>query len=313
MLKVYVKRGVKVEEGSISAIKSKGVVWIDALNPTAEELDKLKNETNIPLNLLKIYTDESVRAHVIKYEKFANIIFAAPYEGIAKKTTPIIIFTFGNNNILTLRTKDVDSIASFKKRIKEEGTISFDSPSTFLHTFLDEIVSNYFKVFDDIEEKIEDVEHIVLKKPTKSNLEKIFEVKKSLIFLHKALSANREAITSIEKGFVKKLSLADSRYFRDLYQDIVQLIDIEETYRDILTGVIDIHLSSISNNINDVMRKLTVYGSFVLVPTLISSIYGMNFHFMPEIPWKYGYTFALSIMVISITLLYIYFKNKEWI
>jgi len=103
-----------------------------------------------------------------------------------------------------------------------------------------------------------------------------------------------------------------------LYNDVTQLIDMEGTYRDILTGTLDIYLSSISNNLNQVMKTLTIVASFVLIPTLISGIYGMNFskaspYNMPELYWQYGYFFALGLMLFSIIFTYIFFRKKGWL
>ena len=98
-----------------------------------------------------------------------------------------------------------------------------------------------------------------------------------------------------------------------MYDDITQLIDMETTYRDILTGTLDIYMSAVSNNMNVVVKKMTAYGSLILVPTLISGIYGMNFRHMPELGWGYGYYLALLMMLISVVILYYYFDKNDWI
>ena len=101
--------------------------------------------------------------------------------------------------------------------------------------------------------------------------------------------------------------------FRDLHYDVTELIEMETTYRDILSGTLEIYVSTISNNLNEVMKKLTVYGSYILVPTLIAGIYGMNFQHMPEIPWIWGYPFALGLMVFTVILMHSGFKRMGWI
>ena len=116
---------------------------------------------------------------------------------------------------------------------------------------------------------------------------------------------------------MKEIDKKNIKRFRSLYNDITQLIDTEGTYRDIMTGTLEIYLSSVSNNLNQVMKTLTIVASFILLPTLIAGIYGMNFHFMPEINTqfgqKYGYYFALFLMAFSILLMYFYFRRKGWI
>ena len=149
-------------------------------------------------------------------------------------------------------------------------------------------------------------------------MQHIFSIKKTLIFFHRALTANREVISSIEKEYVANIDKKNIKRFRALYNDVAQLIDMEGTYREILTGTLDIHLSSTSNNLNQAMKTLTIVASFVLVPTLISGIYGMNFvnnspYNMPELYWQYGYFFALGLMLFSIIAVYIFFKKKKWL
>ena len=169
---------------------------------------------------------------------------------------------------------------------------------------------------EHIEEEIDQIEDAVMDNPRKATIEKIFSTKKTLIFFHKALTANREVITSIEKEYVKDIDKNNIKRFRALYSDITQLIDSAGTYRDILTGTLEIYLSSVSNNLNQVMKTLTIVASFVMVPTLISGIYGMNFAYIPEMHTalgeKYGYYFALGLMALSIGLMYAYFRRKGW-
>ena len=127
------------------------------------------------------------------------------------------------------------------------------------------------------------------------------------------MAANREVIASIEKEYLTEIDKAGAKRFRTLYNDTVQLVDMSATYRDILTGTLDTYLSSVSNNLNQIMKTLTIGASFVLVPTLIASIYGMNFKFMPELHWKYGYIFSIGIMALSVFATWLFFKRKNWI
>ncbi|MFH0867931.1 MAG: CorA family divalent cation transporter, partial [Candidatus Woesearchaeota archaeon] len=188
--------------------------------------------------------------------------------------------------------------------------------SYFTYRLLDEILNAYFSILDTLEEKIDKIEDKVIEKPDKATVGNIFSVKKTLIFFHRALAANREVITSIEKEYVANIDKKNVKRFRALYNDVTQLIEMEGTYRDILTGTLDVYLSSVSNNLNHVIKTLTIGASFVLIPTLIASIYGMNFEFMPEIHTalgqRFGYYFALVLMALSIIISYAFFKKKGW-
>jgi len=317
MIKVHKYTKGAIKEGSLSDLKTKQtIVWADCFNPSPKELKDISSYTGILLEDLKETVDEEERPKVMDLENYSLIIFRAPLfkkDGIL--TTPISIFLSKNkNNIITIRLKDIKSVERIKDLMEKNKIKFFEKGiSSFVYKLLDEILNTYFHVLDIVDENIDKIEERVFEKPDRVTVEHIFETKKTLIYFHKALTANREVITAIEKEYVAHIQKKDIKKFRTLYNDVVQLIDEEGTYRDVLTGTLDIYLSSVSNNLNIVMKKLTAMASFVLIPTLISGIYGMNFQRMPELYWTYGYYFALALMVVSVTAMYIYFKRKEWI
>jgi magnesium transporter len=173
-------------------------------------------------------------------------------------------------------------------------------------------MDDYFSILDHVEKDIDKLENIVFHNPEKKIVKKIFSLKKTLIFFHKALSANREVLFNIENELTEKIPTSQIKNFRYVYQDTTQLIDMVATYRDILTGALDIYLSSMSHNLNKIMKKMAAFGSLVLVPTFITGLYGMNFKFMPEIGWEKGYLFAWLLIISSILFLYNYFRKNEW-
>ena len=321
MLKVYKDIKGSIVEGSIEDLENKEICWADCLNPTDTDLNEISRITDLPLQDLKDSLGEEERPKVLDLDKYSLITFRAPFLEHKEShisTSSITIFISKNkNNLITLRTKEIASVENLKQILFKQNTLLQKGASFLLYRLLDEILNSYFHILDTIEDKIDEIEDDVLEKPGKSTVEQIFATKKTLIFFHKALTANREVITSIEKEYVKEIDKKNIKRFRSLYNDVTQLIDTEGTYRDIMTGTLEIYLSSISNNLNQVMKTLTIITAFVLVPTLIAGIYGMNFVFMPEINTsfgqKYGYYFALSLMVLSVLAMYFYFKRKGWI
>lgn len=317
MIRVYKYVKGAIKGGSLSDLNSKkSMVWVDCFNPSPKELKEICSYTKIPLGDLKETVDEEERPKVMDIENYSLIIVRAPLFGKDEiLTTPISTFLSKNkNNVITIRLKEIRAVERIKD-LMEKGKIKFleKGIGSFVYKLLDEILNTYFNVLDKVDENIDKIEERVFEKPDRTTVEHIFETKKTLIYFHKALTANREVITAIEKEYVAHIQRKDIKQFRTLYNDVVQLIDEEGTYRDVLTGTLDIYLSSVSNNLNIVMKKLTAMASFVLIPTLISGIYGMNFRMMPELYWTYGYFFALGLMVLSITAMYIYFKKKDWI
>ena len=240
----YVKGAVK--EGSFSDLKSKKtMIWVDCFNPSPKELKDISSNTGIILGDLKETVDEEERPKVMDLEDYSLIIFRAPlFEKDEILTTPISMFlSKEKNNIITVRLKDIRAVERIKDLMKKDKIKFFEKGiSSFVYTLLDEILNTYFHVLDKVDENIDKIEERVFEKPDRTTVEHIFETKKTLIYFHKALTANREVITAIEKEYVANIPKKDIKNFRTLYNDVVQLIDEEGTYRDVLTGTLDMSL-----------------------------------------------------------------------
>jgi len=321
MLRVYRFQKGGVKSGSLNDLGSTSKCWTDCINPTKKDLKDISEKAKIPLNELIKVLDEEERPKVSDLENYSLIIVRAPWiEHDEILTTPLSIFISKNkNNIITISLKQTSSVQKIKQLVVakkidlHEKGISF-----FTYRILDEVLDAYFLIFDTLEDKIDVIEDKVIEKPDKTTVNSIFSIKKTLIYFHKALTANREVISAIEKEYVANIDKKNIKRFRALYNDVTQLIDTEGTYRDILTGTLEVYLSSVSNNLGQVMKTLTVISAFVLIPTLISGIYGMNFnnasiYNMPELYWQYGYFFALGLMLISMIMVFIFFRKKGWL
>lgn len=307
----------KVVKGDLSNIRHPKIfTWVDVFQPDENELKKISDCTGMLLDNLKISLDKEERPKVIDLEgPFSLIIFGAPsFENGEVSTTPVFIYTSKHHNfVVTIRHHDTKSISRMKKS-SETKNILFDKGSSyFVYSLLDEIITTYFNVLDTIEEGIDNVEEGIINNETKGMIEKIFKIKKTLIYFTKSLAANREVVAAIEKEYLTEIDKKRAREFRTLYNEIVQLFDMSTTYREVLTGTLEVYVSSISNNLNSIMKTLTVGATYILIPTLIASIYGMNFKWLPEFNWKYGYFFSLGLMALSIVLIHLFFRRKKWV
>ena len=320
MIHVYNFQKEGVKTGSLIGLSDTSKCWAHCINPTEKELNEISEKANIPLDDLKEVLDEEERPKVSDLDNYSLIIVRAPWvENEEVVTTPVSLFISKNkNNVITIALKELSSINKIIQLIETKKIDMYEkSMSFFTYRFLDEIFNSYFSILDTLEEKIDKIEDIVVEKPDKITIQDIFLLKKTLIFFHKALTANREVVAAIEKEYVVNIDKKNIKRFRSLYNDVTQLIDMEGTYRDILTGTLDIYLSSVSNNLSQVLKTLTIGASFILIPTLIASIYGMNFDTnslwnMPELAWKYGYFFALGLIALSMILTFVYFRKKGW-
>jgi magnesium transporter len=180
------------------------------------------------------------------------------------------------------------------------------------YALIDAIVDSYFSVLEDLGERIVNLEEELTLAPETSTLHEINDIKKEIIFLRKAVWPLREAVSFLERGDSHLLSPATRLYFRDVYDHTVQVIDTVETYRDLLSGMLDLYLSSISNRINEVMKFLTVIGTIFMPLTFLVGVYGMNFKHMPELEWRNGYFILWGLMIGLSVAMIIYFRRKRW-
>ena len=309
LLRVLEFNGSDVYESSLEDMGFDNLKWVDCKDPTEQEVEKVQDVIKISKNELERCLDEDERPGLIDIDNFTTLVFKAPIKGHDKVFTSSFSLLVSERLIVSFSTRDIDGLdrvwSSHSKTLFQRGS------SYIAYTILERVMDDYFHNLDEIEKNIDYIESKVFHIPDKATVREIFSLKRTLIYFQKALSADREVISGIEKGYCEYVEELPN--FRYVYDDIVQLVDMVATYRDILTGSLDIYLSSVSNNMNKIMKKITALGSLVLVPTFITGLYGMNFQFMPEITWKYGYAFAWGLIAISFIFLFWYFRKKEWL
>ena len=224
-----------------------------------------------------------------------------------------ISFVLGKDYLLSFQEKEGDPFTSFRDRIRmDQGRVRRKKPDYLLYRLIDIIVDNYYVVLDEIGQQIEHIEDAIYKDPSAKEFQQIQRLKKELIFLRKALYPLRDALSKLikdESGFIES---QNARYFSDIYDHVVHLIDSMDTYKDLTTSLMDIHINTLNTRMNEVMKVLTVISTIFMPLTFIVGVYGMNFEYMPEIPWKWGYPVIWGIMILIAGAMLRYFKFKKW-
>ena len=220
----------------------------------------------------------------------------------------------GHNFVISFQEREGDVFNSVRDRIrKSKGRIRRVGADYLAYALLDAIVDGYFSVLENVGEKIENTEHQLTTNPGTQTLQLIRKLKNEMIFLRKSVWPLRELISGflrLETSLVQQSTVV---YIRDVYDHTIQVIDTIESYRDMISGMLDIYLSSISNKMNEVMKVLTIFASIFIPLTFVAGVYGMNFENMPELKWQWGYFGLLGFMaVIGISLIF-YFKRKKWL
>ena len=200
-----------------------------------------------------------------------------------------------------------EHLRSGKGRIRKMGA------DYLAYSLLDAVVDNYFVILEKFGDKIESIEAELIGNPTQETVQRIYQLKREMIFLHNAVWPLREVVSALGKLESSLIKGSTAPYLRDLYDHVIHIIDSVDIYREMLSSMLDMYLSSVSNRLNEVMKVLTAISLIFMPLTFIVGVYGMNFKYMPELEWRYGYFISLLAMLgIGVTML-LYFKRKKWL
>jgi len=218
------------------------------------------------------------------------------------------------NFVISFQEREGDIFNPIRERIRaSKGRIRKMGADYLAYALMDGVVDNYFVILEKVGEKLEGMEEELVTNPTSETLQAIHSLKRDMIFLRKSVWPLREVIGGLERGESKLVQESTQIYFRDVYDHTIQVMDAIETSRDMLSGMLDIYLSSVSNRMNEVMKVLTIIATIFIPLTFVAGIYGMNFQFMPELGWSWGYFGALGVMGLAVVGMIIYFKRKKWL
>ena len=254
-----------------------------------------------------------------KMEDFGDYIFVVLkmlYPGDNKEDTEAeqVSLIFGSNFVISFQEREGDVFDPLRDRIrKHKGRIRQAGSDYLAYALLDAIVDNYFLILENVGEKIEDTEQRLATNPNPETLMFIHELKKEMIFLRKSIWPLREVISGLERCESPLIHESTGTYLRDVYDHTIQIIDTVESFRDMISGMLDIYLSSISNKMNAVMKVLTIFASIFIPLTFFAGVYGMNFNYLPELEWRWGYFGFWGVVILAAGSMVFYFKRKKWL
>jgi magnesium transporter len=254
-----------------------------------------------------------------KAEEFENVLFVVlkmlDYDKVAKKIcSEQFSLVLGSNFLITFQEDPGDVFNLVRERIRKPQTRIRKSGCDYLaYTLIDAIVDHYFIILEALGDKIEDLEAELMEAPTRSTMETIHGLKQEMIYVRKHIWPIREIINGLVKNESPLVQEQTHVYFRDVYDHTIQVIDTIESYRDVLAGMMDIYLSSVSNKMNEVMKVLTIIATIFIPITFVAGIYGMNFKYMPELEWRWGYFMVWALIVVVAGIMIGYFKKKQWL
>ena len=254
-----------------------------------------------------------------KSEEFEDFVFVVLkmlyYEKNGEElNSEQISLIFGRNFLISFQEIQGDVFKTVRERIRKPKTRIRKAGCDYLaYALIDAIVDHYFLILETLGENIEILETELIENPTTKTMQTIHDLKREMIYLRKQIWPIREIINNLVKGESSLIGESTHLYFRDVYDHTIQVIDTIESFRDILGGMLDMYLSTVSNKMNEVMKVLTIIATIFIPITFVAGIYGMNFKFMPELEWRWGYLMFWVIIAVVVGSMTVYFKKKKWI
>jgi magnesium transporter len=300
------------------AIKdANGLLWVSLETATSDEIKEILSDT-FHFHPLAIEDCTSAGYQTAKVDDFGHYLFiiahALSYQDSLDEISTLEVNLFlGPNYLVTCYTDAQMPPVSFVwRKISRDERITANGADFLCHAILDALVDDYMPIVDELEEEVNDLEDQVLEKPNPQTLERLLNLKHSLLTLRRVISPQRELVNRLSRDNYPQIDKQSQIYFRDIYDHLVRIQDLLESIRDEVSSAMDIYLNSTSLRLNEVMKALTIVSTIFLPLSFVAGVYGMNFHYMPELSWKVGYPLVWLVFIgIAIGMLTL-FRKKRW-
>lgn len=298
-----------VERPSVTWINIDGIDQIDVI-------EKVGKRFGIDHLVLEDIVNTNQRPKVEDYSDYIFIalkVVRSQPDSIVVTVEHLSLIIF-KNCVITFQEREGDVFDPIRERLKKAGSRIRAAGSDYLaYALIDTIVDNYFIVLETVSDKSEELERETLDNIEPQTLHEIYKLKREVILLRKIAWPMREIVSYLEREDSELINESTHKFLRDLHDHVIQVSDTVETAREMLTGLQESHLSVASHKMNEVMKLLTIIATIFIPLTFIAGLYGMNFDWMPELKWPWGYPAALGLMgLIGLAMLF-FFKSKKWL
>lgn len=225
-----------------------------------------------------------------------------------------ISLVLGDSWLITFQESGFNHFDIIRNRLRKGmGTIRKRKADFIFYRLIDTTIDNYFIVTELFDDKLEELEKEIMNNPDESVNVELYDLKSKLSLIKKFMIPSREAISAIIRSDSKLINATNEKYFRDVYEHVVQIMDTFDTQRETIGDFLNLYMSALSNRMNQVMKVLTIFATIFIPLTFIAGIYGMNFKIMPELEWEYGYFIVWGLMLVVAASLLYYFRRKKWL
>ena len=293
------------------------VTWvnIDGLHEI-EVIERLGEHLNIHPLVLEDIANTGQRPKLEDFDDYVFLVVKMLYFDKEEEETHAEQFSLilGPHWLVTFQERVGDVFEHVRERLRKgKGRSRKSGPDYLATVLLDAIVDKYFSILEKFGDRIEFMEDELVDYPTPETLQTIHTLKREMIYLRKSVWPLREVISGLERGESPLIKKPTRAYVKDLYDHTIQVIDTVETFRDMVSGMLDIYLSSVSNRMNEVMKVLTIMATIFIPLTFMAGIYGMNFEYMPELKWKFSYPLFWVALIAVVLVMLMFFRRKKWL
>ena len=298
-----------------AATEQHDFVWVGLHDPTSEELEQVA----ALYDLHELAVEDAIRAHqrpkVERYEDSLFMVLKTLWyvdEEDAVETGEISLFV-GDKFVITVRHGSGGGLTEARHSLESMSSVLAHGPSAVVYAVCDQVVDRYEEVAGSLQEDVDEVEQSVFSSVRTNDSARIYVLKRELAEMRRAVLPLREPMNKFATGTVSGVHRDAGPYFRDVADHLTRVTETIETLDSLLSTAFEAHIAQISIQQNDDMRKITAAVGLVAAPTLVGSIYGMNFDHMPELQWVYGYPMALGLMLLSSLAVWVIGKRSGWL
>jgi magnesium transporter len=295
--------------------ESQNIIWADVSDPTSQDFEELAEEFGFHQLSIEDCRHSHQRPKVEEYTGYYFIVLyeaelVGPNHQLELRELNIFL---GKNYLVTVHGRPIRAIETAKRLWREWTDRSEQGSGLLAYLLIDAIVDDYLPLLDAISDRMDDLEDSIFGAFRAEAIEEIFLVKKKLLFLRRAITPLRDVFNTLLRREQPIFAREIHVYFQDVFDHLIRVADTIDTLRDMLGSTMDAYLSVSGNRMNQVVKRLTSISTILMSVTLIAGVYGMNFAFMPELKWRYGYVFAL-LSIVGVGLgLYVYLRRVKWL
>ena len=297
-----------------AAIETPTITWINVVGlHQVEMIGRIGTTFGIHPLLLEDILNTDQRPKMEQYDQYIYLILKMLQwdEAKGRVETEQVSIVLGNTFVLTFQEQEQDVFEPLRQRLRQgKGRLRQTQADYLAYALLDSVVDYYFLILEQLGDRVEALEEELATDPTPKTLQAIHELKREMLFMRKSVWPLREVLRGLQHGDNPLFQETTLLYLRDVYEHTMYIIEI---FRDMVAGMLDIYLSSVSNKLNEVMKVLTVIATLFIPLTFITSLYGMNFQYMPELQWRWGYPLTWLVILFAGGAMLLYFRRKGWL